>query len=208
MKTLRVTCLFTAAWLLAVDPLTETRWGSLRDITMRAVDVVALPFRLAWLATRRPDAALLMPVAGAKVARVTDSWEAPRPGGRTHRGQDIFARHGTAVLSATAGYIVRVGHNALGGKVIMVAGAGRRRYYYAHLAAFAPEIRVGTKVTPETVIGFVGNTGNAAHTSPHLHFAIYAMSGVIDPLPLLHDRPPLVRRRTGSDDTGILSRFE
>jgi murein DD-endopeptidase MepM/ murein hydrolase activator NlpD len=90
----------------------------------------------------------------------------------------------------------------------MVAGAGRRRYYYAHLAAFAAEIRVGTKVTPETVIGFVGNTGNAAQTPPHLHFAVYAMSRVIDPLPLLRDRPALVRRLTGSGGARLLSRFE
>jgi murein DD-endopeptidase MepM/ murein hydrolase activator NlpD len=189
MRTLRLACLFTAAWLLAVDPLPETHWGTLRGAVTRAVDVVALPFRLAWLATRQPDAVLLMPVAGAKVARVADSWGAPRTRGRTHRGQDIFARRGTAVLSATAGYVVRVGHNSLGGKVVMVAGAGRRRYYYAHLAGFAAEVRVGTKVTPDTVIGFVGNTGNAAQTPAHLHFAVYTMSGAIDPLPLLRDRP-------------------
>ena len=189
MKALRVTCLFTAAWLLAVAPQTETHWGTLRGAITRAVDVVALPFRLVWLATQPPDEVLLMPVASAKVARVADSWGAPRPRGRTHRGQDIFARHGTAVLSATEGYVVRVGHNALGGKVITVAGAGRRRYYYAHLSAFAAETRVGAKVTPDTVIGFVGNTGNAAQTPAHLHFAVYTVAGVIDPLPLLRDRP-------------------
>ena len=74
-----------------------------------------------------------------------------------------------------------------------VAGAGSRRYYYAHLDAWA-DIEEGVAVTPETVLGFVGNTGNALTTPPHLHFGIYRGSRrtcdrqVFDPLPLLVDR--------------------
>jgi murein DD-endopeptidase MepM/ murein hydrolase activator NlpD len=84
---------------------------------------------------------------------------------------------------------MRVGHNRLGGNVIVIAGAGGRRYYYAHLESFAPGMRVGKKVTSQTVIGLVGNTGNAAQTSSHLHFGLYTVTGAIDPLPLLRDRP-------------------
>ena len=177
-------------WLIGVDPVAHAQWVTVNDAVLHAVEVVALPFRLAWLAARQPDAILLMPVATAKVGRVGDSWGVPRPGGRVHQGQDIFARKGTAVLSATEGYVVRVGHNRLGGNVVVIVGAGGRRYYYAHLEAFAPGMRVGKKVTPETVIGFVGNTGNAAQTSSHLHFGLYTLTGAIDPLPLLRDRPP------------------
>jgi murein DD-endopeptidase MepM/ murein hydrolase activator NlpD len=189
MRTFRVAFILVVVWLLGVDPVAHAQRASLTDAVLHAMEVVALPFRLAWLAARQPDAILLMPVAGAKVSRVADSWGAPRPGGRAHRGQDIFARRGTAVFSATEGYVVRVGRNRLGGNVIVIAGAGGRRYYYAHLETFAPAMRVGKKVTPETVIGFVGNTGNAAQTSPHLHFGLYTMTGAIDPLPLLRDRP-------------------
>jgi peptidoglycan LD-endopeptidase LytH len=189
MRTLRVASILVVVWLFGVDPVAHAQRATLKDAVLHAVEVVALPFRLAWLAAQPPDAILLMPVAGAKVSRVADSWGVPRPGGRTHQGQDIFARKGTAVFSATEGYVVRVGHNRLGGNVIVIAGAGGRRYYYAHLDAFAPAMRVGKKVTPETVIGFVGNTGNAAQTSSHLHFGLYAMTGAIDPLPLLRDRP-------------------
>jgi murein DD-endopeptidase MepM/ murein hydrolase activator NlpD len=190
MRILRVAFILVIVGLLGLDPVAHAQWVTLKDALRHAVEVVALPFRLAWLAARQPDAILLMPVAGAKVSRVADSWGVTRPGGRTHQGQDIFARKGTAVFSATEGYVVRVGRNRLGGNVIVIAGAGGRRYYYAHLEAFAPEMRVGKELTPETVIGFVGNTGNAAQTSSHLHFGLYTMTGAINPLPLLRDRPP------------------
>ena len=174
--------------LFAIVPTARPLWAPLRPAIARIVEVVAFPFGLAWLSAQPPDATLLMPVAGAKVHRITDTWGAPRPGARRHRGQDIFAPKGTAVHSATRGYVVRLGDNALGGKVVLIAGAGGRRYYYAHLAAFSPNLRVGMPVTPETVIGLVGNTGNAARTPPHLHFSMYTVVGAVNPLPLLLDR--------------------
>ena len=137
---------------------------------------------------REPDAALAMPVGGARVAQVADTWGAPRPGRRQHQGQDIFARRGTPVYSATDGYVVRIGENPLGGQTVWVLGAGGRTYYYAHLDAYAPQLAVGDQVTPDTVLGRVGTTGNARGTPPHLHFGVYTARGEIDPLPLLRDR--------------------
>jgi murein DD-endopeptidase MepM/ murein hydrolase activator NlpD len=131
-----------------------------------------------------------MPVAGAKVNRITDTWGTPRPGGSLHWGQDIFAPKGMAVRLATRGYVVCASYNALGGKVVLIAGAGGRRYYYAHLEVFSPNLRVGKHVTPEMIIGFVGNTGSAARTSSHLHFGMYTMVGAVNPMPLLQDRAP------------------
>jgi hypothetical protein len=60
--------------------------------------------------------------------------------------------------------------------------------YYAHLDAYAPGLVVGNHVTPETVLGYVGTTGNAAGALPHLHFGVYTTAGAIDPLPLLSNR--------------------
>jgi peptidoglycan LD-endopeptidase LytH len=65
-----------------------------------------------------------------------------------------------------------------------VIGAGGRVYYYAHLDRYAENLKVGDAVTTETVIGYVGNSGNAKGTPPHLHFGVYTSTGAIDPLGL------------------------
>lgn len=148
----------------------------------------ALPFHVARLYAREPDAALSMPVEGARVRSVNNTWHADRPGGRRHEGQDIFAKRGTPVRSATEGYVLRVGESTLGGKTIFVMGAGGRAYYYAHLDSHAEGLAAGSYVTTETVIGYVGTTGNASGTPPHLHFGVYTAEGPLNPLPLLKDR--------------------
>jgi murein DD-endopeptidase MepM/ murein hydrolase activator NlpD len=148
-----------------------------------------LPFKVAMLAAKEADRQLLLPVEGVRLKQVGDSWHAPRSGGRQHEGQDIFAARGTAVRPAAEGYVVRVGESRLGGNTVWVAGAGGRSYYYAHLDSYAPGLAVGDYVTHETVLGYVGTTGNAEGTSPHLHFGVYTYGGAVDPLPLLSDRP-------------------
>ena len=90
---------------------------------------MGVPFRLLQLQLRDPDKSLLMPVAGVPVKRVANTWHAPRSGGRRHVGQDIFAKRGTPVISATDGVVVRVGTNPLGGKIVSVMGNGGRVYY-------------------------------------------------------------------------------
>lgn len=146
---------------------------------------LALPFRIARLAAKEPDLKLSVPVEEVTIGQIKDTWAAARDGERVHEGQDIFARRGTVVRSATEGYVARVGENRLGGNVVFVMGAGGRRYYYAHLDAFAPGLTIGDYVTPQTVIGYVGTTGNAQGTPPHLHFGVYGAEGAIDPLPLM-----------------------
>ncbi len=141
-----------------------------------------------------PDAVLLMPVEGVRVAQVTDTWHAPRGGGRLHEGQDIFAPRGTPVRSATAGFVYRIDDLSLGGLSVTVIGNGYKRYFYTHLDAVPPTLREGQRVTTDTVIGFVGTSGNAAGTPPHLHLGVYGGDPwacewrAIDPLPLLVDR--------------------
>ena len=152
------------------------------------VGAAGLPFKIAALGVKEPDERLALPVRGVRVRQVANTWGAERSEGRRHEGQDIFAPKGTPVYSATEGYVWRVGQNRLGGNVVYVVGAGGRGYYYAHLDAFAPEISAGDYVTTETVLGYVGTTGNAAGTPPHLHFGVYTPGGAINPLPLLVDR--------------------
>ncbi|HEX7005457.1 MAG TPA: M23 family metallopeptidase [Trueperaceae bacterium] len=126
---------------------------------------------------------------------VADTWGGPRDGGSAHEGQDIFAPVGTPVLAAAPGFVYRIGDQRRGGNVVIVVAAGGHRHYYAHLDSFA-DIREGQWVDDDTVPGYVGNSGNAAGTPPHLHFGVYASGqggcdwNAIDPLPLLIDRPP------------------
>ncbi len=150
---------------------------------------VVLFVHLAWLYAERPDQNLVMPIQGIKKSELENTWHGPRPGGRLHEGQDIFAPLGTPIRSATDGYIVSIGENNLGGQTVSIIGAGGRVYYYAHLAAYAPSIALGDHVMTETVLGYVGNTGNAAGTPPHLHFGMYIHDKAVDPFPLLVDRP-------------------
>ncbi|MEO6046828.1 MAG: M23 family metallopeptidase [Candidatus Kapaibacterium sp.] len=143
-----------------------------------------LPRYLALLLSHSPDA-LPVPVRGIRPTQLSDSWGAPRPGGRRHEGIDIFARRNTPVLSATDGVISERGINSLGGRCVMVIGSGGYRHYYAHLERWGtPEI--GDWVRAGDVIGYVGDSGNAKGTPTHLHYGIYRFfGGAIDPFPFL-----------------------
>ena len=146
-----------------------------------AVHVVALY-------AKAPDQKLEMPVQGVTKSQIADTWHVPRAGDRLHEGQDIFAQRGTPVLSATDGYVVGIGENSLGGQTVSILGAGGRSYYYAHLDSYAANLAIGDHVTTQTILGYVGNTGNAAGGPTHLHFGVYERGGAINPLPLLSDR--------------------
>jgi murein DD-endopeptidase MepM/ murein hydrolase activator NlpD len=143
---------------------------------------------VAQLYVKDPDKKLAMPVQDVEKKAITNTWHAPRDGSRLHEGQDIFAPRGTPILSATEGYVAHIGDNSLGGQTVSVVGAGGRSYYYAHLEAYAPHLAEGDYVTTQTVLGYVGTTGNAAGTPPHLHFGVYAPGGAMNPLPLISDR--------------------
>jgi murein DD-endopeptidase MepM/ murein hydrolase activator NlpD len=154
------------------------------------LQLLVTPYRIARLQLEPPDQVLLVPVRGVRREQVANTWGAPRPGDRRHQGQDIFAPKGTPVISATRGVVIRVAGNGLGGNTVSVLGPGGRTYYYAHLSRYAEGLRAGDTVQPGVVLGYVGNTGNARTTPPHLHFGVYGRTGAVDPLPLLAERPP------------------
>lgn len=160
----------------------------------RIADKFILYLHIARLNTKEPDAKIAMPVQDVSTTQITNNWHAPRGTDRLHEGQDIFAPRGTPVLSATEGYIMNIGENNLGGQTVSVIGAGGRNYYYAHLDSYAPHIAEGDYVTRQTLLGYVGTTGNAGGTPPHLHFGVYAPGGAMNPLPLLSDRPPPAKK--------------
>ena len=181
-------------WFLPLAVLVTTlialfNWPQIANGAERVADKLALYVHVVELYTKDPDRKLAMPLAEIEKKQVGDTWHAARGGNRLHEGQDIFAPQGTPIYSATGGYVLNIGENNLGGQTVSVAGAGGRVYYYAHLDCYARNLHEGDYVTTRTILGYVGTTGNAAGTPPHLHFGVYAPTGgAINPLPLLSDR--------------------
>ena len=128
------------------------------------------------LAVRRAPSTLPVPVEGIRPRQLRDTWNGPRPGGRKHKGIDIFAARGTPIRSTTPGIVATVGTNRLGGKIVTVFGPSGEWHYYAHLERFS-SVRAGDVVSKGEVLGFVGDSGNARGTPPHLHYGIYRPYG-------------------------------
>jgi peptidoglycan LD-endopeptidase LytH len=131
---------------------------------------------------QRTRPSLVFPVGAAPPQGPESPFGVERDAGRRrHEGIDIFAPRGTPVIAVAAG-IAQTSTNRLGGNVVWLYAPTGRTFYYAHLDRWA----VGplTLVRRGDVVGYVGNTGNAARTPPHLHFGIYAR-GAIDPWPFV-----------------------
>src|SRR5690606_30024681 len=110
---------------------------------------------------------------GVMVAEVHDSFGDPRGTDRLHEGIDIMAERGTPVRAAAPGVVRRIGNSNRGGLSVTILGSDGLRYFYTHFDSFPAGLSEGQAVGVDTVIGFVGNTGNAAATAPHLHFGVY-----------------------------------
>lgn len=146
-----------------------------------AAQKTTVSFRYAALLTKEPEAKIEIPLRKVKSSQIVDTFGAPRGNDREHQGQDIFAPRNTPIYSATAGYVWRIGENNLGGNTVWVIGAGGRVYYYAHLEKYAENLKIGDEVTTDTILGYVGTSGNAKGTPPHLHFGVYGKGGAINP---------------------------
>jgi hypothetical protein len=130
----------------------------------------------------------LFPVAGA--VEYIDTYGAFRSDvpGNWHHGDDIFAPLGAAVVAVASGSLNRVGWERLGGWRLWVRDSAGDEFYYAHLSGYSPLALHTGRVRAGDVIGFVGNSGDAFTTSPHLHFEVHPRSllrlgynGAVDP---------------------------
>ena len=168
-----------------------TAWVGLFAVAVLVVTlVIERPLVALKLTTSPAPTHLRIPVHGVAAKALADSWGAPRSGGRTHRGIDIFAPRGTPVVANTRGLVLGVGWNRLGGNYVRMLGPGRQIHYFAHLDAFG-RFRRGDVVDAGDVLGYVGTTGNARGTPPHLHYGIYALPGqAINPYPILRGARP------------------
>ena len=122
------------------------------------------------------DRRILLPVAGADMANVEDTFNDSRDGGeRAHHAIDILAPRGTPILSADDGKILRMSSNTLGGITMYTVDTQNRLvYYYAHMDHYNDAMSPGREIVKGDTLGFVGTTGNAPADTPHLHFQVMA----------------------------------
>lgn len=116
----------------------------------------------------------------------SDTWGAPRSGGRTHKGVDMVAARNAPLVAIESGTVTRTSDSSLGGLSIYLTGVSGARYYYAHLEYIADGISGGTSVSVGQLLGGNGSSGNAPDWLPHLHFQ-YAPPGSdwVNPYPLV-----------------------
>jgi murein DD-endopeptidase MepM/ murein hydrolase activator NlpD len=119
-----------------------------------------------------------------------DTWGAPRATVGWHHGVDIFAPLGSPIVAVADGVLFSVGWNRIGGHRLWLRDREGNYFYYAHLSGFSPVALESARVRAGTVVGYVGNTGDAAGTPYHLHFEIHPLSllslgydGAVDPFP-------------------------
>jgi len=119
--------------------------------------------------------ALLIPVQGVDRKSLRDTFADAR-GSQKHQAIDIMAARGTPVLAAGDGRVEKLFTSKPGGLTIYEFDPkGEYCYYYAHLDGYAPGLEAGKTVLKGEVIGYVGSTGNASATAPHLHFQIFRL---------------------------------
>jgi peptidoglycan LD-endopeptidase LytH len=149
--------------------------------------------------SRRTADDWVCPVDGASFI---NDWGFPRSHERRHEGTDVFAPLGTPIVAPTDAVVEKLdavdrfdGRRDLGGVTVWLE-QGRHRFYLAHLDSIHPDLRVGDEVAAGTVVGWVGRSGNARGTPPHLHLGWYVDKVAVNPYASLavacsSDRPPL-----------------
>jgi murein DD-endopeptidase MepM/ murein hydrolase activator NlpD len=129
-----------------------------------------------------------------------------RSGGRHHQGTDIFGEKHSPVLAVADGFVTAIRKGGTSGYYVRIEHRDGWESWYMHLnnddpgtddgrggpaLAYAPDLEVGMYVASGTIIGYVGDSGNAEGSSPHTHFELHHNGRVVNPYPYLaaaHDR--------------------
>lgn len=117
------------------------------------------------------------PVPGATFI---NDWGFPRSGGRAHAGTDLFASRGTPILAPASGKL-DVATGSIGGHQFRLTAPDGTLWFGSHLDRFGKS----GQVAAGEVIGYVGDSGNARGSRPHLHFEVHPGSRAVNPYPLL-----------------------
>jgi murein DD-endopeptidase MepM/ murein hydrolase activator NlpD len=161
-----------------------------QEVNEKKVEDARIKLQQAEQSASRPGAAggappastpgFICPVQGG--ASFIDSWGFARSGGRSHKGVDMFAPRGTPVVAVVDGRI-KFSSNSLGGLSTHLYADNGTVYYYTHLDGHPSNVSSGQRVAKGTIVGFVGNSGNARYTSPHNHFEIRPNGKAVNPYP-------------------------
>ena len=115
------------------------------------------------------------PITGLKPAELHDTFDQMR-GLSRHEAIDIMEPRGTPVHAVVDGAIAKLFLSKPGGNTIYLFDQnGDFCYYYAHLDHYAQDIHEGMHVSSGQILGYVGSTGNANASAPHLHFTIFRL---------------------------------
>jgi murein DD-endopeptidase MepM/ murein hydrolase activator NlpD len=135
-----------------------------------------------------------------EVTYFSDTWRAPRSGGRRHQGTDLMAPKGTEIYAAADGVVIRVTSSRRAGRYVGIAHADGWETYYMHLNNDLPGtndgkapwfltvafgIAEGAEVRAGQLIGWVGDSGNAEGGMPHTHFELHRNGRAVNPYPYL-----------------------
>ena len=125
------------------------------------------------------SASIYMPVLlGVYVKDISPNFGDARSGGRTHEGEDIMAPKGTPIVSPTPAVVLRTGSGGTEGIYVYTANPGGETFVYYHLDRIGEGVVPGLVLAQGSLIGYVGDTGNASGGASHLHFEIHNNLGV------------------------------
>jgi hypothetical protein len=116
----------------------------------------------------------------------------PRGSGRFHEGEDIMAPKDALIVTPTPAVVLSAGYGADSGYYATTANPGGETFVYMHLDRIA-QLAVGSILQPGSLIGYVGNTGNAAGGATHLHFEIHK-NGATNPYTRLKNEFTLAQK--------------
>lgn len=172
-----------------IDEIADVGHGIVRDAVPAAVATTGEPSPVA---TPPPSAEpvigsvpsheladrdLVIPVQGIKPEQLTRSFSDRRGSARLHEAIDILAPMGTPVLAVEGGTVARLFLSKAGGiTVYQFDPTERFCYYYAHLDRYADGLGEGQSLKKGQLIGYVGVSGNAPKSAPHLHFAVFKLT--------------------------------
>jgi len=132
--------------------------------------------------------------------RFRDDWRNRRSGGRRHEGTDIYASKGSPIVAIADGVVRSMQSGGKGGYMLRIEHDDGWETWYMHLdndspgsddgdagenAAFAADLEVGDFVEAGDVVAFVGDSGNAETSEPHLHFELHHGGRKTNPYPHL-----------------------